>query len=539
MSKKTKAEEEAIRLMNLNNQILLDRRRSLKTVVSGDAATSSGGGGGGGGGSQTDTTSDDKQAFLIIGDSMAGDTSSSLSVGPTTPAGTTYLWNGSGLTELTTADINKASATAGTPWKKFALDYNAATGKKCVFVNGAAGGSSYASDSGPNNWSTTGNLYAPCVTDANNCLSFLGLTRFKGIFVILGANDGIGSIDISLVIAAIDDLMIRINSDFNSVPVYVTTSGGQAGGAMNDRFFDIKTAQKQTSVTYSNIHVAINLAPFRDWGLLAADVRHQSQAGNNKIGEMFSRYIMATEPDKQIKQIQNSFFNDLSANNKAALKTFVNGNIADGNWALIDSFQWYYPSDVRDKVMDWTLLTAAIRKGNVTGDGSNFLKTDGVAGTAVDTNFAATFATIASQNDAILGVRTGIVTTAVGTGFHLHSAGSNSVLRSTTSNTVIYQFNNASSDTWTAGDTQFQNNTDYARDRTSSTAFHLFKNGTQVDTGSQASTTPDFLTLRIGANASDQLPGVTEVIYHFFARRSGFNYSAFLAREATLRASWV
>lgn len=486
-----------------------------------------------------DETRDGKQAFLIIGDSMTGDTSSSTSVGPTTPAGTTYLWNGTGLTELTTADMNKAGPTNGTPWKKFALDYNAATGKKCVFVHRGSAGSSYASDSGPNNWSTTGSLYVPSVADAKKCLSFLGLNRFKGIFVILGANDGIGSIAINLVEAAIVSLIDRLNSDFHSVPIYATTSGGQAGGAMNDRFYDIKYAQIQTSINNDNVHIGINLAPFFDWGLLAADQRHQAQSGNNKIGEMWCRYMLSNEPDKVIRQVQNSFFNDLSANNKSVVKDFVNGCIADGNWSSLDSFQWYYPSAVEDKVIDWTLLTGTIRRGNVTGGGSNFLKTDGVAGTSIDTNFAATFARLATQNDIILGVRTGVVTTAVGTGFHLHSSGSNNILRSTTSNTVIYQLNNSSSDTWTGGDTQFQNNTDYARDRTSSTAFHLFKNGTQVDTGSQASNTPDFLTLRIGSNASNALPGETEAIYHFCARRSTFNYSAFLAREATLRASWV
>src|SRR5215204_2425590 len=139
--------------------------------------------------SSADTTPDNRQGFLIIGDSLAGDTSSNTVLGPTTASNTCYLWNGSGQTMLTTQDINNAGAIYGTSWKQFALDYYTATGLKPFFVNRAAGGSEFYPNGDTNNWSTTGALYSPSVTDANNALAFLGVPRFRAIFVRLGHND--------------------------------------------------------------------------------------------------------------------------------------------------------------------------------------------------------------------------------------------------------------------------------------------------------------------------------------------------------------
>lgn len=490
--------------------------------------------------SAADTTPDNRQGFLIIGDSLAGDTSSNIVLGPTTPAGTTYRWNGSGQDELTTQDLNNAGAIYGTCWKQFALNYNAATGLKPVFVNHAAGGSEFFPNGDTNNWYTSGDLYAPMVTDANTALSFLQVERFRAILIILGHNDASSANTLSDIQLGVTSLITRLIADFPDTEIRIASIGRTSGSFITLSQYRIKAMIRDLFDAYTNVQPGANIHPFWDWGFYDADNLHLLQTGNNKLGEITCRAILNTEPNKHVAAVENSFYNDQSAN-YAAINEFIAGCQSDGNWTggSIDHFQLYHPSSMEDKVIEWTTLMSGRRRGNITGGGTGFVKTDGVAGTSFSTNFSPDLALFASQNDMIRGTRTGDVVTAAGTAFHLQTGGSNMILRSSASNILVYHSNNLTGDTWVGGDTQFQDDTDYGTDRTSSTAFHLFKNGTQVDTGSNASTAPDSTVIQLGASAADALPGASEFKYSFYGKKSTFDYAAFLTRINALIAAWV
>lgn len=490
--------------------------------------------------SSADTTADNRQGFLIIGDSLAGDTSSSIVLGPTTPAGTTYRWNGSGQDELTTQDLNNAGAIYGTCWKQFALNYNVATGFRPVFVNHAAGGSEFYPNGDTNNWYTSGALYGPMVTDANAALSFLQVQRFRAIFIILGHNDASSANTLTDIQLGVTSLITRLIADFPDTEIRIASIGRTSGSFITLAQYRIKAMIRDLFDAYTNVQPGANIHPFWDWGLYDSDQLHLLQTGNNKLGEITCRALLNPETNKHAAAVQNSFYNDQSAN-YAAITAFISGCQADGNWTngTIDHFQFYQPSAMQDKVIDWTTLTSARRRGNVTGTGTAFVRTDGVAGTSLSTNFSPDLALFASQNDLIRGTRTGDVVTAAGTAFNLHTGGGNMILRSSASNVLVYNSNNATGDTWVGGDTQFLDNTDYGTDRTSSTAFHLFKNGTQVDTGSQASSAPDSTVIQLGSSAADSLPGDCEFKYSFYSKGSVFTYSSLITRINTLIAAWV
>ena len=487
-----------------------------------------------------DTTGDGKEVWLVLGESVAGDTSSSITVGPTTLPDTAFLWNGSGLTELTTQDINNNGPGFGTPWKQFALNRNAATGKKCVFVQRAKSSSEVFPDGDNNNWSTTGNLYYPAVAAANAALKYLRLSRLKGILMMVGTNDALGAQSLVSIRAAFFDLIARLNTEFRNIPIYMTSIGRTGGSFLPDRVYSVKTIIDDISASVPNVHIVGNLLNWTSWSMIDADNVHLTQPGYNKVGEVFDRYIRNPEPNKMVREVQNIFFNDQSAN-YAAIKEFVEGCIIDGNWkrTSLDTFMFFHPTDINDKIVGWTNLDYARYQGGITGGGTNYLKSDGIAGTKVSTNVSPSYFRYATQNDFIKFIRTGAVVTAAGTAMNLYTAGGNMILRSSASNVLSYFSNSTTGDSWTGGDTQFQNNTDYAHDRTTSTAFHLWKNGSIVDTGSAASSAPDTTTLCIFASAADSLPGAAEASYCGYAKLSGFNYTAFIARVSTLKSKWV
>lgn len=488
-----------------------------------------------------DTTADGRQAFLIIGDSIAGDTTAVLGAGPTTPAGTTYLWNGTNLVELTTADLNNAGSAYGTAWKKFALDYNAGTSRKPCFINRASGGSEFYPDGDNNNWYTSGVHYSAAVTAANACLSFMGVSKLKGIFICLGINDARGAQTTANIQSAIISLITRLNSDFQDTKIYITSIGRTESSFIGDRIFAIKGYIKDLTFSYSNVELVANLTTFVSWNLYSGDNLHPTQAGNDKHGELYARALLNTDSSSKIvRQVHNIFYNQLSSNNKLAVADFIEGCIIDGNWddTTMDTFQFYHPTDVRDKVGDWCNMCAARLNGTADGDGTNFVRSIGTVGNYISTNFAPSFARKASQSDFITADRTGTVTTAAGTAGHLHSEGATNRLFQGVSSVLSYNCNDGTVTSWSGGDPKFSDNTEYARARNGTTK-SLIKNGTQVNSATVASSAPSTNVILLG-----QADGSTAYLhaqhkYFYYAKRTTFNHTSFISRLNTLISSWT
>lgn len=486
----------------------------------------------------SDTTSDGKQVFLIVGDSNAGDTSATTTLGPETLSDTCYLWNGTDLTEKTTGDINNAGATNGTAWKKFALDYNAATSKKVVFVNQAEGGSSFEDDGSGEDWSSDGDLYAAAKTEADACLAFLELTKLKGIFVFLGINDARGATALATIATAVDSLFDRLTTDFPDTPIYVISTGRDENSALiSSRKFAIKKYLKDASVEYDDVELSANAYSFFPWGAYAGDNIHLLQTtGYNKLGEIQGRVAQETDTNKEVRQVYSYFHTPLSSAHKAAYKTFIEGCQSDGNWDLLDELQIYRGSTRNNVLISLKNVTAPLD--------SNFDFTEndcitGGSGKYLRTNFIPSVCpVVATVDDFICGVKTKTNATAAGTAAYLFGGLNTTAVRllQASGSVLAYSCNDTTATSWTSGDTKFADETWYCIGRSAGIK-SLFKNPTEVHSASVAvgaACTRDIYVCALNNDGSAATPIASGVYCWFYAKKTGFNLSAFQSRMDTL-----
>lgn len=448
-----------------------------------------------------DTTADGKQAYLIIGDSNAGDTTAATTLGPTTPAGTTYRWNGSGLTELTTQDLSNAGAIYGTAYKQFALNRYTRTGMKSVFVNRAVGGSEFITNGDTTNWSTTGALYAPAVTDANACLANLGLARFKGIFLVLGTNDvREGTLTLPDIYTGMQSLLTRLTTDFPNTKIYMVTTGMYNGAVvtmdarkwgMIKNFFDI-------AASYADAEIIGSLYNMFQWGYGFGDSLHLTTAGYNKLGEQFERAIASTETVKEVRRMQTMMFNDPTTTQKAAIKTFYNG----GWFTYLDGLQTYVGGVRNQLLYDYTGYTCPVDTGPVDIPNNNFIHTD-TTPKYITTNFVSSvMIRNTTVSNFIEGTRTGTNLVPVATAGIPLGNNSGSLIRifQTTASNTFWAANDTTNTTYATW-TKIPDNTNIAVGRNGTTKY-LYGEGVVLQQATVAAGTITNSPTRIGGNGS-------------------------------------
>lgn len=430
------------------------------------------------GGGSPDTTPDGKQAILIIGDSNAGDTTTGV-LGPTTLADTCFLWNGTNLTEITTADISNNLVTDGTPWKKLALDYNAATSKKTVFIQRASGGSEFYPAGDNNNWFTSGDNYGQAQTEVTDCLSFLEITRLKAIFVILGVNDLRAVTTIANIEIGVNSLFLRLTTDYPDVRIYVAMPGRREAAAnqeMDARSFAIRKYIRNNVALYDNMILFDDYWQYVPTLDYQVDDLHLEQVGYNKVGEKGARALQSTETDKSVFALQNVFYDDLVMLHKAAYKSLVEGLKSDGNWDQLEDFA-ILRAATRDNVFVSPKFNSMPLDGGFDFVANNYSKGNGTS-TFVRSNFTPSIhIDVASASDFFFLIKTGINNTAVATNGYLFGAFSTGACRlfQTTSSNLQYGCNDTTATAWTGGDTKIQDNTWYAVARLGGTKY-LLKN---------------------------------------------------------------
>lgn len=240
-------------------------------------------------GVRNDTNGSNQQAFLIIGDSIARGTSNG--DGPTPAAGTVYEYINS-VVQVGSTDLN--NAVTGSQWPKFGIDYNAATGFKPVFINRAEGGSEFSPNGDTNNWSTSGNRYGIAQTAAENCLSAMGVTQLRAIFIVLGVNDARGSVDLAQIQLDVDSLFNRLQIDYPGTPVYMVNVGRTESAISNARIDAVRSYITAAINGSSLFKMAFDL---RDYAVnnpeyYGDDNLHLNQTGCDALGaELASYYI--------------------------------------------------------------------------------------------------------------------------------------------------------------------------------------------------------------------------------------------------------
>lgn len=448
-----------------------------------------------------DTTADGKQAYLIIGDSNAGDTTAATTLGPTTPAGTCYRWLSNALVELTTQDLSNSGSIYGTAYKQFALNRYTNSGLKSVFVNRASGGSEFIVNGDTNNWSTSGALYAPAVADGNACLSNLGLARFKGIFLVLGTNDvREGTLTLPDIYTGMQSLLTRLTTDFPSTPIYMVTTGMYNGAVvtmdarkwgMIKNFFDI-------AASYPNAEIVGSLYNMYQWGYGFGDSLHLTTAGYNKIGEQLERAVASTETVKEVRRMQSMLHNAPTTTQKAAIKSFYNA----GWFTYLDGLQTYVGGVRNQLLYDWTGYTCPVDTGPVDIPNNNFIRTD-TTPKYLTTNFVpSVMVRNTTVSNFIEGTRTGVNNVPVATAGIPMGNNSGSLIRifQTTASNTFWAANDTTNTTYATW-TKIPDNTNIAVGR-NGTSKYLFGEGVQLQTATVAAGAITNSPTRIGGNGS-------------------------------------
>lgn len=433
-----------------------------------------------------DTTPDGKQVELIIGDSTAGDTSSALTLGPTTPSDSCYLWNGSGITELTTDDINNAGPTYGTLWKKYALDWNASSGRKPVFVNEASAGSEASPNGDNNNWSTSGDLYATAISNCDAALAFLNLTLPAVIHISLCINDVRGAVSLSTINTDLISLIDRLQAKYPGVPILLENIGRDETNLYSARIAAVRKYIKNIALTYADVHIVDGNTSLPANSLMAADNLHPSQAGNNERGAKRARWRINSSYSKWARSIIASHYDDLSTTIKDGWESFMTA--AQSEYLDLDQLLILRNTDKKNTLVDFGYLAAPQDQGftfnantSISFNGSSTYYAPSLVPTGLWNK--------ASQDDFVRMVKVVTATTAAGSSASLSSAydGTIRIRMVQTSSSLISIISNAATATTNGTDTKYQANTWHGQGRDGGNQY-LIKGSTDLATGAVAST---------------------------------------------------
>lgn len=439
----------------------------------------------GGGYSNPEDTADNtnassQQVWAIIGDSIAN--GHSVSVGPTPTAGTVYEFNGTDIVEVADADL--LDANTGSPWPKFGIDYHATSGKKPVFVNTAVAGTFIRSATAGVSWWTNGTLYSDAKTKIDNALTEVGVTKVRGILIILGINDIGGATALSDINTGLTSLFTRLNTDYSNAPIYVCVPGRSAASYHGARHQYIRRIFTNAVGTYANVHAVGALLPYANWGLYNADGIHLTQAGNDQLGTLINGYITNTDENKYYKSVLTLFKDSISEAKKAAIKTFV--DFFSDYFQQVDVFHMYVNTTADNMMVDWGFAGAPQNVNSVTFSANSHIATNGT------NNYMRTHCLIdgtsrTTNTDYIEFAKTKSVITTAGTSAYLFGKGTTPNSRVyQTAGGLVFQVHDTTNTTY-ASETKFADDSIYAISR-STTTKTLRKGTTSLSSVTQATT---------------------------------------------------
>jgi len=491
----------------------------------------------------TDITATGRELFLVFGDSKTG---TSPSVGVRNSPNTVLQYNrtASAIQEVLASDLANVPSV-GSMWPKFGkIWYEETNGKTPVFSLYGLGGSSFYNTAFVNSsWDNlTGTTYASAKTAHDAALSAVGVTKPKGIFVILGINDGNRTETQATMLNQITSLIDRINTDYagGTVPIYLSlfskpnaATAQQTGRqtAMKLRMFDLMN-------TYSNLYITCNEGAIFGNGL--QDNTHFDYAGNELFATWSKAFIDNTETDRDVRRILTSTFpTTLTTSQKAAFKTFIEDSKTHGNWGKFASLDIQVASGKNNTIVD-LIGFATMFDHSSTWTADNDVSYNG-SSSYLETGFEQTLtAGNSSLNDVIIGVRTSNADTPQNTQatlFGQYNGTNYTLVRQNTSAGLEWGVNVASGNisTYTGGAGKIPAGADVAIRRSAASgtnASQLLIDGTVVQSSTAASNSisskPFYLgCLNNNGTAAQFWQGGTK--YFFVAQNSGFDYAAAIA----------
>lgn len=437
-------------------------------------------------GSSGDTTADGYQVhWVTVSDSIYNGTGTA---DITIPAGILYLWNGTGLTEITNQNISN-DVVSGSPWKTYAVQYVADhPGKKVVLVQNAKGGSNLGPDGVDQiNWSSTGNLRGPSEAAVDAALAFLGLSYPVCIMCDAMINDVRVPQTISTLASYFDECINRLVSKFPLSPILYSIPGKNGSSANTLLLRQARDLIIQRSRTVPNLYLASQSLSFDTLVYYQADNLHPIQAGSEYLGACNARWHVNSAYSKYARGIISMHFGSLTTYKKG----LIANEIDTIGSSLTTGFEFYLGSrttDDRDSFLDYTLLTSPSNSGTTytiddcrTSNGTTFMRTAYIA---------STMSIRTSQNDFCISIYvktmrsdTLTIRTAVGV-----SDGTKQTTIGHTTTGVFYRIND---NTLTlAPELRIADNSEYVGIRESSTQKVLYKNGAEFHRATVTSLAP-------------------------------------------------
>lgn len=493
-----------------------------------------------------------RDLFIIIGDSTAcSGTNNNTGPGPTPTANTAFYYRRDNNTVIP-IEANDLEFAADPPadgsWApQFAISYYTFSRRKAVVIPCGVNSSTFSDDGVDNNdWSTTGDNYAPMVADAQATMLLTGVNHISGIFISLGVNDANGAVTLATVQTDIASLVSRLHTDFPGTPIIFNQIGTMASANTNARSATIRKYIKDICISDAGCYLVGGMLSALSMGYYV-DGFHLNQDGQNQIGAIFSRWFENRNYRKWSRSIICSLRSDLSVLRKNLIEP-IDDLLTD--YFSHEMLYFFVQPQEQNAYLDWT-FNVVFNNGiggaetplvfNVDSDLESVAAGDNTArGGWVPSISGLT----SSQNDVFFAVKIKTATTALntfGTVYGGLNAGSTigNFLAQTTASAIRYRINDVTNTDY-SGQAKFQNDTEYLVMRNGTTKA-LWINGSQVHSVVQASTGVFDTSANLSSNNAASLANsfyVGEFEWLRSGKHSTVNQPAFLAYLENIRDHW-
>lgn len=483
--------------------------------------------------------------FLAIGDSIMAGRNNSTGYGTTPTAGTVKQWdNISAVIDVGATDVVTAITDNGSPLPQFGIDYYNATRRIPVIVPRGVSSSTFYTMAGYTSWLEGATNYDDAIIAANDCLSYLGVNKLKGILVNLGINDIRTSASIALVEGAVDSLFTSLIADFPGVPILVSIPGRKENGTATTNFNDsrhyaVKYRIIQNAINNADVHIVGNLGALVEPGLYSADSIHPAVGGDNQMGSWYARWFSLGNYSKWGRSVISSLFDDISDARKTLIDNFVSSQVTSGNWFKLEALGVFKTTTENNCWLDWAFL------GFFASAGHTFTANVSIATNGTDQHLSTTcLAGInnkrASQNDLIEGVKIDD-NSSTGNAFLFGASDGVVVKRIAQTGVDIPYFVNDNTTTNYGGETVFADDSVYSITRNGTTKA-LFKNKTSVSSATVSSVNVNSTAFTtIGAynnNGTIQTRLNSSYEYYFYAKYSDFDLDNFYDNIEIMVDGW-
>lgn len=478
----------------------------------------------------------DGDVFGVIGDSNADGRGGSI---PSVSPDTLYKWTGITWDEITTQAISN-DGISGSIWQQFATDYKANTGRSVLVVNGGSGGSEFYPNADNNNWYITGTLYSAWKT---NMVNALGGHTPKGIFINLGINDIRAATSLANINTGLSSLITRLTVDFPGVPLIFIQLGRSESVANNSLIYGVRKAIRDAAVANANVHICGAAASFITVsGGYNVDNLHYSQATNNALGSMLSRWYGNSAYTKWTRSIVSSLHDEIGTTRKGHIETWMTGMGDD--YFLLNGFTSFRTTTANNTLLDWTFIGYQASAGN-TFTANTSIGTDGTIAQSIAVSFIPNIYAVGGlgQNDFRYGVRIATVGTIAGTAAIMSGQDGTTgtairIAQGNLTSTTNFRSNTSTSTNGTEQD--LMPNTLYAVARNGTTE-QFYRNKTLDVSGTKASSGATDAALRIGAGVVAGVlafPFSGTYLYYFCSPYTGFDYDNFFDTTEALMTAW-